>query len=154
MKDHFRSIDNWPLDPLIFINHETTDILDDDVIKWKHFSHYWVFVGRIQLSPVDSPHKGQWHGDVFFDLRLNKRLSTQSRRRWFETPLRLFWRHCNVPWPQFFYCMISWRETPLTRWDTSGVVSPRCKPGEIKYFVIKHFKPSETLAGTRIFRDK
>ena len=25
--------------------------------------------------------------DVFFDLRLNKRLSKQSRRRWFETPL-------------------------------------------------------------------
>ena len=24
--------------------------------------------------------------DVFFDLRLNKRLSKQSRRRWFETP--------------------------------------------------------------------
>ena len=34
--------------------------------------------------------------DVFFDLRLNKRLSKQSRRRWFETPLRLLWRHCNV----------------------------------------------------------
>ena len=34
--------------------------------------------------------------DVFFDLRLNKRLSKQSRRRWFETPLRSLWRHCNV----------------------------------------------------------
>ena len=33
--------------------------------------------------------------DVFFDLRLNKRLSTHSRRRWFETPLRPLWRHCN-----------------------------------------------------------
>ena len=33
--------------------------------------------------------------NVFFDLRLNKRLSKQSRRRWFETPLRLLWRHCN-----------------------------------------------------------
>ena len=33
---------------------------------------------------------------VFFDLRLNKRLSKQSRRRWFETPLRSLWRHCNV----------------------------------------------------------
>ena len=26
--------------------------------------------------------------DVFFDLRLNKRFSEQSRRRWFETPSR------------------------------------------------------------------
>ena len=34
--------------------------------------------------------------DVFFDLRLNKRLCKQSRRRWFETPSLSLWRHCNV----------------------------------------------------------
>ena len=34
--------------------------------------------------------------DVFFYLRLNKRLSKQSRRRWFETPLRPLWRRCNA----------------------------------------------------------
>ena len=33
--------------------------------------------------------------DVFFDLRLSKRLSKQSIRRWFETPLRSLWRDCN-----------------------------------------------------------
>ena len=33
--------------------------------------------------------------DVFFDLRLNQQLSKQWRRRWFETPLRSLWRHCN-----------------------------------------------------------
>ena len=33
--------------------------------------------------------------DVFFDLRYNKRLSKQSRRRWFETPSRSLWRHYN-----------------------------------------------------------
>ena len=33
--------------------------------------------------------------DVFFDLRLNKQLSKQSRRRWFEMPSRSLWRHCN-----------------------------------------------------------
>ena len=33
--------------------------------------------------------------DVFFDLRLNKKLSKQSRRLWFETPSRSSWRHCN-----------------------------------------------------------
>ena len=33
--------------------------------------------------------------DVFFDLRLNKRLSKQWRRRWFETPSRSLRRHCN-----------------------------------------------------------
>ena len=35
--------------------------------------------------------------DVFFDLRLNKRLSEQSWGWWFETPWRSLWRHCNVP---------------------------------------------------------
>ena len=34
--------------------------------------------------------------DVFCDLRLNNRLSQQSRRRWFGTPSRSFWRHCDV----------------------------------------------------------
>ena len=33
--------------------------------------------------------------DVFFDLRLNNRLSKQSRRQWFETPSRSLWRHSN-----------------------------------------------------------
>ena len=33
--------------------------------------------------------------DVFFDLRLNKRLSKQSWGWWFETPSRPLWRHCN-----------------------------------------------------------
>ena len=36
--------------------------------------------------------------DVFFDLRPNKRLSKQSRRRWFETPSRSLWRHCDAKW--------------------------------------------------------
>ena len=34
--------------------------------------------------------------DVFFDLRLNKRLSKQSWGWWFETPSRPLWRYCNV----------------------------------------------------------
>ena len=44
--------------------------------------------------PLDRPLTRSF--DVFFDLRLNKRLSKQSRRRWFETPLRSLWRHSNV----------------------------------------------------------
>ena len=34
--------------------------------------------------------------DVFFDLRLNKRLSKQGWGWWFETPPWSLWRHCNV----------------------------------------------------------
>ena len=33
--------------------------------------------------------------DIFFDLRLNKPLSKQSIRRWFETQSRSLWRQCN-----------------------------------------------------------
>ena len=33
--------------------------------------------------------------DVFFDVRLNKPLGKQSRRRWLDTPLRPLWRLCN-----------------------------------------------------------
>ena len=40
----------------------------NDVIKWKHFPHYWAFVRGIHQSPVNSPHKGQWHGAFMFSL--------------------------------------------------------------------------------------
>ena len=33
--------------------------------------------------------------DVFFDLHMNKRLSKQPRRQWFETSSSSLWRHCN-----------------------------------------------------------
>ena len=39
---------------------------------------------------------GHRNFDVFFDLRLNKRLSKQSRGWWFETPVCPLWRHCNA----------------------------------------------------------
>ena len=40
----------------------------DDVIKWKHFPHYWPFVRGIHRSPVNSPHKGHWRGALMFSL--------------------------------------------------------------------------------------
>ena len=52
-----------------------------------------LYVGN---SPVPGEHKGHavtWSFDVFFDLRLNKRLSKLSWGWWFETPLRSWWRH-------------------------------------------------------------
>ena len=42
----------------------------DDVIKWKHFPHYWPFVRGIHRSQVNSPHKGQWRGVLMFSLVL------------------------------------------------------------------------------------
>ena len=50
-------------------------------------------------SSVTSEFPAQWpvtrSFDVFFDLRLNKRLSKRSWGWWFETPCRPLWRHCN-----------------------------------------------------------
>ena len=40
----------------------------DHVIKWKHFPCYWPFVGGIHRLPVNSTHKGQWHGALMFSL--------------------------------------------------------------------------------------
>ena len=40
----------------------------DDVIKWKHFPRYWHFVRGIHRTLVNSPHKGQWRGDLMFSL--------------------------------------------------------------------------------------
>ena len=43
--------------------------------------------------PSQMPVKRSFY--IFFDLRLNKRLSKLSRGWWFETPWRPLWRHCN-----------------------------------------------------------
>ena len=66
-----------------------SDRQHDNVIKWNHFLRHWPFVRGIHRSPRPVTRSF----DVFFGLRLN--LSKQSRRRWFETPLRSLWRHCN-----------------------------------------------------------
>ena len=39
---------------------------------------------------------------VLIDLYLNKRLSKQARRRWFATPMRSLWRHCNDEYLSLF----------------------------------------------------
>ena len=41
--------------------------------------------------------------DVFFDLRLNKRLNKQSWGWWFETSSLPLWRHSNAMWNLFRY---------------------------------------------------
>ena len=74
----------------------STHDTDDDVIKWKHFQRYWPFVSPPVTSGFPSQRPVTRSFDVFFDLRLHKRLSKQSRRRWFGRPLCPIWRHCDV----------------------------------------------------------
>ena len=51
------------------------------------------------LVPIEFPAQRPvtWSFGVFFDLRLNKRLSKQSWGWWFEMLSRPLWRHCNDP---------------------------------------------------------
>ena len=58
----------WPW--MIWITNHKNPVGDvhDDVIKWRHFPHYWPFVRGIHRSPVNSPHKGQWRGALMFSL--------------------------------------------------------------------------------------
>ena len=72
-------------------------IYHDGVIKWKHFPRYWPFcAGNSPVTgefPTQRPVMQSF--DIFFDLRLNKRLSKQSRVWWFETPWHPLWRQCD-----------------------------------------------------------
>ena len=49
---------------------------------------------------------------IFFDLCMNKRLSKQSRRRWFETPSCSLWRDCQMhclQWKSTLGGLVNWR---------------------------------------------
>ena len=69
---------------------------------WRHQME--TFSALLAISAGNSPVTGEFltqrpvtrSFDVFFDLRLNKRLRKQSWGYWFETPSRPLWRHCNA----------------------------------------------------------
>ena len=62
-----------------------------------------IFSALLALCAGNSPVTGEFPSqrpvtrscNVFIDLCLNKRFSKQSRCRWFETPSRSLWRHCD-----------------------------------------------------------
>ena len=69
----------------------------DDVIKWKHFPHYWSFMWGIHRSQENSPHKGQWRRAFMFSLictwtngSANNRDAGGLKRH------SAHWRHCNA----------------------------------------------------------
>ena len=73
----------------------------------------------INRSAVNSPQKPvTWSFDVFFDLRLNKRLSKQSWGWWFGTPSCPLWRHCND--------LVSEQTLQLHKSLLHGLYGPRC----------------------------
>ena len=68
---------------------------------WRHQTR--TFSALLALCVGNSPVNGEFPSrrpvtrsfDVFFDLRQNIRFNKQSRHRWFKTPSRSLWRHCN-----------------------------------------------------------
>ena len=68
---------------------------------WRHQME--IFSASLAICAGNSPVNGEFPAqrpvtrrfDVFFHLRLNKRLSEQSRGWWFETPSHPLWRHSN-----------------------------------------------------------
>ena len=69
---------------------------------WRHQME--TFSALLALCAGNSPVTGEFPSqrpvtesfDVFFDLRLNERLSKQAWGRWFETPSCSLWRHSNA----------------------------------------------------------
>ena len=98
---------------LLWFQYSKSD--HDDVIKWKDFPRYWLFVRGIHRSPVNSPHKGQWRGALMFSSIcacingwVNNREAGDLRR------------HCShydvicltkLPSPGFIYSFISGQNT-------------------------------------------
>ena len=76
---------------------------------WRHQME--TFSALLALCARNSPVPGEFPAhrsvtrsfDVFFDLRLNKRLSKQSWGWWFETQSGSLWRHCNADTTAPFY---------------------------------------------------
>ena len=70
--------------------------------SWRHQME--IFSALLAICAGNSPVPGEFPTqrpatrsfDVFFDLRLNKRLSKQWCGWWFETPSGPFWHHRNV----------------------------------------------------------
>ena len=82
----------------------------DDILKWKSYPCYWPLVRGIHRSPMNSPHKGEWHGALIFSLIwTNGWANNRDAGQGYETPSRSLWRHCNV--------MIN-RERCISLWGT------------------------------------
>ena len=104
-----------------FVNCYTVRLICHSVATW--FLPWWrhqmeTFFALLAFCAGNSPVTGEFPAqrpvtrifDVFFDLRLNKRLSKQSWGWWFETPSCPLWRHCNALANGIFYfiwCLMS-----------------------------------------------
>ena len=85
---------NYPIRSHIYTYHDRS--------WWRHQME--TFSALLAICAGNSPVSGEFPAqrpvmrsfDIFFDLRLNKRLSKQSWGWWFEMLSCPLWRHCNV----------------------------------------------------------
>ena len=99
---------------MLVTNHVVILTLAVYISWWRHKME--TFSALLALCAGNSPTTGEFSSqrpvtqsfDVFFDLRLNKRLSKQWWCRWFETPSRPLWRHCNaiVQMSTIHFCLL------------------------------------------------
>ena len=80
---------------------------------WRHQME--TFSALLAICAANSPVTGEFPAQrpvtrgfvIFFDLRLNKRLSKQPWGWWFEMPSRPLWRHCNDNGPVHWHIYVS-----------------------------------------------
>ena len=116
------------------------------------FSALLAFVVRCSASlarfEANSPVTGEFPSqrpltrsfDVFFHLRLNQQLSKQWIHRWFETPSRWLWCHCNVT--VFIRCMIQIQTLTEHKGDTTSVQRRYQIPQQIQANALAMLFPS------------
>ena len=118
------------------------------VWKWWWRHRVVTFSVLLALCAGNSPVNGEFplqrpvtrSFDIFFDLRLNKRLSKRSWGWWFEMPSCLLWCHCNVMWKFMLLAATLWRydmETLSHRWAFVRGITPVT----IIYIFINHQTP-------------
>ena len=112
-------------------------VIDRFLISVGHFERRWLlewsrtgFIRSVfmmtssngNIFRVTGPLCGEFTGQrpvtrsfgVFFYLRLNKRLSKQSRGWWFDMPSHPWWRHCNVfEWLRYLCLLNTHKMMPL-----------------------------------------
>ena len=90
---------------------------------WRHQME--TFSTLLAICAGNSPVPGEFPAqrpvmrsfDVFFDLRLNKRLSKQSWGWWFETQSRPLWRHRNASFGVSFMSILNKDIHLINRFD-------------------------------------
>ena len=98
----FIMIWSWPTFQLLSLENTISQTADKKWSWWRHQMEKFsalraICAGNSAVNgefPAQRPVTRSF--DVFFDLRLNKRLSKQSWGWWFETLSRPLWRHCNA----------------------------------------------------------